>query len=469
MKIRFMITAVVLLCMNMLSASAQKIGVMNTRCNVGLLYQISYQPNWGDSHAVVVEVLPGSPAEKCGVRVGDVLKTINGRSTEEMSEDQINQALLNTTEGEVELELANFGNKSRKTTLRKECYPATALSEDDIAQAFSMYSLEDVTNRRFNMPFSYTVPEKRDLIQYESFSFSANTRSDGVAEQIKRTLQLKGLKYLEKGGQLLLSVRHAVEKNQDFRDGSKTGKEDNFRNYRVNTYTGEIQDFPFLSLNAPMFFGVYKLTLEVEIYDSKDNVKLWTAKATERMNDTYSAEVYAKAFGPLLMANFPYVQYIMNPIYLVHKNSYRYIGVHFDSNDLQLVLWVDKGSPADKVGIRPGDRIVSINGLPLDSSVDKMTRAYKDFINATWDLRDESTMFPNTDGFKQNMYWRVDKYLKVAEEVQKSKHLGAFSYLFSHKTYINSPIVDEIVLVKDDGTAVLISPQLKKKDYITLF
>lgn len=469
MKIRSFFASVMLVMISVLVASAQKVGVQNSHCEVGLLYQISYQPNWGDSHAIVVEVVPGSPAEKAGVRVGDVLKTINGQSTQKMSEEQINRALLNSSEGQVDLELANFGDAVRKVTLRKECYPVGALSEADLAQAFSMYSLEDVTARRFNMPFAYTVPEQRDFIQYKSFSFVNNTRVGEEAEQIKQTLQKKGLNYVEKGGDLLVSVRHSLEANPEYREGSSTGREENFRNYRMNTYTGEIQDFPFLSLNAPAFFGAYRLTLEVEIFDGKDNVKLWSGRATERINASYSTANYAKAFGPLLMANFPYLQYIMNPIYLIHRESYRYLGIHYDSNDLQLVVWVDKGSPADKVGVRPGDRITSINGLPLDSSVEKMSKAYKEFLNDTWDLRDESTIYPNSDGFKQNMYWDVSKYLKVAEKIQDSKYLSAFAYLFSHRTYINSPIIKDIVLEMSDGSAILVTPQLRNRDYITLY
>lgn len=468
MKNRFIIAAIILVALSSIQALAQKIGVQNTRCNVGFVYQISYQPNWGDSHAIIVDVEPGSPAHLAGIKVGDILKSVNGKNTQQMSEEQINEEILNPLVGEVNLELTNFGQKTHKVTLRKECFPAGSLSEADLAQAFSMYSLEDVTQRRFNMPFTYSVPGKKDFTLYESFSI-ANIRQDAVTEQIKRALQSKGLQYKNKGGDLIVEVKHSVEQNRDFRPGSSTGREQNFRNYRMNSFTGEIQDFPFLSLNAPAFLGQHKLTLQVDITDAKDKALIWSGKATERMNDSYSTELYAKAFGPLLLANFPFVQYIMNPIYLIRNNTYRYLGIHYDSSDLQLVVWVDKGSPADKAGIRPGDRIVSINGIPLDPSVDKMTKAYKDFLNATWEYRDPSTIFPNADGFKQNMYWSVDKYLKVADKIKDAKYLAAFSYLFSHRTYINSPIIKEIVLEKGDGNAVLLTPILRKGDYITLY
>lgn len=453
---------------------AQKVGLQNSRCEVGLRYQISYQPNWGDSHAVVVEVIPGSPADLAGLRPWDIIRTLNGRSTEEMTEEEINSALLDPAAGTIEMVVANFGYPNRKVSLRKKCIPSAALSEDDLAKAFAQYSVEDVSSRRFNMPFRYQSPAKVDFLKYRTFSISMKgALMDPVERELKQVMEQKGLRYQQKGGDLTLVVSHSLERNPEYREGTATGKEKDFHNYRVNSRSGEIQDYPFLSLNAPHFFGAFRLRMAVDIYDSATQGKVWSVVAEERLDEGFSTANYATAFMPLMMANFPFMNYILNPTYLLHKNSHRSIGIYQDSRDLQLVLWVDKDSPADRAGIRPGDRLVTINGLPLDSSVAKMTEAYHRFLKKSWTYRDEDTIFPSVDGFQQNMYWKVDKYLQVAETMQDPRLFGAFSYLFSHRTYVNSPIIKQIVVERErkngQRDALLVAPDMVRKDYVTFF
>ena len=127
MKRIIIVTALCLLAS--LSLMAQKVGVQSSRCEVGLLYQISYQTNWGDSRAVVVEVIPDQPAAKAGLKAGDIIETINGRSTQEMSEEEINRILLDPSMGSVELEVTNFGYRNKRMTIQKQCVPAQAVSE----------------------------------------------------------------------------------------------------------------------------------------------------------------------------------------------------------------------------------------------------------------------------------------------------------------------------------------------------
>lgn len=454
--------------------NAQKVDLQSSRCDVGLKYQISYQPNWGDSHAVVVEVVPGAPADLAGLRTWDIIRTINGQSTREMTEEEINSTLLDPAQGTIELVVANFGYPERKLSLRKKCIPVAALSEEDLAQAFAQYSVEDVVSRRFNMPFRYQSPVKVDFLKYRTFSISIKgTLMDPVERELKQVMEQKGLRYLQKGGDLTIVVSHSLERNPEYREGTESGTEKDFHNYRVNSKSGEIQDFPFLSLNAPHFFGVYRLRMGVDIYDTATQEKIWSVVAEERLNEGFSTTNYAGAFMPLMMANFPFMNYILNPTYILHKNSHRSIGIYQDSRDLRLVLWVDKDSPADRAGIRPGDRIVTINGLPLDSSVERMTEAYHSFLKKSLEYRNDETIFPSVEGFQQNMFWKINKYLQVAELMQMPKYLGAFSYLFSHRTYVNSPIIKQIVveLERKDGRrdALLVAPDMVRKDYVTFF
>lgn len=471
MKTTRVFYALLIVIVSSMAAFAQKVGVPVTRCEVGLLYQISYQPNWGDSHAIVVEVLPDSPAALAGVKVGDIIETIDGISTQEMSEEEINASLLDPTRREVTIAVSNFGYRNKEIVLHKVCLPIDALSEAQLARSFQMYSLEDVTDRRFTMPFIYTVPVKRNFIDYKSFSFPADKRITNLEKSITQALQNKGLKYVERGGDLEIQVRVNMEQNPNYRAGAESDLEEGLRNYRLNTQTGDIQEYPFLSINAPAFTGTHRLTIDVKMIDTKDNTQIWSVTAKERLNQQYDADNYIRNFGSLMFANFPLVRYVMNPTYVLHKNNYRYIGIHLDARDLQRVLWVDKGSPADKAGLIAGDRIKAINGLPLHKSVDTMTEAYMSFVARTWDLRDPATIYPSSEGFQRNMYWKVDKYLQVAEMLQYPKLYGALSYLFSHRTYVHSPIIKDIVLDIDRGgksEAIAVKPILKQLDYVEI-
>lgn len=444
---------------------------LTTRCDVGLLYQISYQPNWGDSHAVVVEVIPGGAAARAGIRVGDILLKIDGKDTYDLSEDAITGALLNPLKSSVTLEIARLGKPTQTVTLNKKCRPVEELDEGLMASAFSMYSLEDVSDRRFAMPFIHTLPTTRDFLSYSTFIIPQEQRRSPMARAIAKELERKGLTEVQTGGDLMVNIQGGVKPNSSYREGSDANLDPAFRNYRYDYSTERFEAFPFLSISAPAFSGKKRLVLDIELYDLKDNTKVWSVTARELLNQDYTPEQYVAAFAPLLMANFPFMRYIMNPSFVRHQNSYRYTGISYDADDLQIIRAVAPNSPAAKAGLHEGDRIKSINGLPLDSSVGKMTASYKDFIKASWDFRDENTRFPNDKGLQQCQYWRVDKYLQVAELLQQPKYQAAFSYLFSHRTYVHSPVIKELVFeIERNGEplSALVTPELVTLNYTEL-
>lgn len=454
------------------SASAQKMGEPITRCEVGFLYQISYQPNWGDSRAVVAEVFPGSPADEAGLRMGDIIETVDGLSTMEISEEKMTSMLLDPNKGTVELTISNFGYKSKPITIKKRCIPIDALSEAVLARSFNMYSLEDVTDRRFTMPFSYNTPAEVDFIKYKSFSFANGKRLTPEERAVQTELQRKGLVFKEQGGDLLVSIHSKLDANPSYRVGAESDVEQGMKNYRLNIEKGEIEQYPFLSINAPSFTGSHRLTIEVDIFDASNNTKIWSGIAREKLNGEYSSERYMRNFAPLLMSNFPFVRYVMNPSFVLHKNTYRSIGIYLDANDLQRVLWVDKNSPADKAGILAGDRILTINGIPLEKTVKAATDYYFNFIEKSFDLRDESTRFPSNDGFQNNRYWRLDKYPQISAIIQNPAYRSVFSYLFSHRSYVHSPIIEDIILEVQRGDStepVLMKPLMVEHDYVELY
>lgn len=464
-------------------SDAQKAGQAATRCDVGLLYQISYQESWGDSHAVVVEVIPHSPADRAGLRPGDVILAVEGRNTRELSEETITALILDPTRDVVHLTMRRIGVPTQEVTLTKECTPSGVLTEDLLAEAFGMYSLEDVTTRRFTMPFIYTLPTKRDFMKYNTFSFadkqvSMKPGARAIAQQLKR----KGLKELPEGGQLRVVYRSAFEENPNYRPGSEANLDPGFKNYLV-THRGEdyqVDHFPFLSINTPAFSGKYRMTSDIELYDAEDDTKVWSVSSRELLNQQYDADRYVVNFAYLMFANYPFVRYVMNPTFVLHRDQYLYTGVGYDMTNLQLISTVAPDSPAAKAGLRSGDIVKSINGRPLDSSVDKVSSAYKDFLRKTWKYRAKSTVYPDDNGFRQCMYWDPNSYAEIAREFDKADWLAAFSYLFAHNPYVlstedkvaatGSQEVSIIFEVVREGTTqpIIVRPVLKNFDYIEL-
>ena len=440
-------------------------------CELGLMYQISYQTNWGDSYAIVADVVPGSPAHLQGVKVGDVIKAINGKNTRQMSDEAITAALSNPEGGFLTLSLSRFNKPDFKVTIQKVCHPAGSLDEKLIARAFNMYSLEDVVDRSFTLPLKHTIPTDHNFMVYKSFSFEKGKANTAIARDIAKQLSEKGLTEKSSGGDLIVGYEASFGSNENLRPGSDANLNPDFRNYRYDARYEGVREFPFLSINTPAFSGKNVLKVEISLIEAKTGALVWAVSGRELLNGSYSPEDYVAAYAPMLLANFPFTRYLMNPTFVSHDHKFRYTGLSYDSQDLQVVKEVAKGSPAEKAGIRVGDRILAINGLPLDRSIDKMTQDYQSFLKASWELRDKSTIFPNTSGFRSCMYWRADKYKEIAAMLQEPKYHSAFAYLFSHRPYVSTQEIPEIVFDIDRGgesISALVTPVLLNLGYLEM-
>lgn len=451
-----------------LSAQVKASSMTGEWCEIGLVYQISYQANWGDSHAIVADVLPGSPAHLKGVKVGDIIKTIDGKNTEQMSDEEITAALSNPYKGFLTLGLARFNNPDFQVSFQKKCHLSGALDEKIVARAFNMYSLEDVVDRSFTLPLKHTVPTDHDFLNYKTFSFERGKGDSSMARNISRQLIAKGLHEKTSGGDLLVRYDGTFGANENLRSGSDANLSPAFKNYRYDARYDSFRPFPFLSINTPAFSGKNSLKVRIDLVEARTGALIWSVSSNELLNDSYTPEDYVAAFAPMLLSNFPFTRYLMNPTFVRHEMRYRYTGISFDSADLQVIKEVEKDSPAAKAGLRTGDRILAINGLPLDRSIDKMTSDYRSFLKDSWDFRDKNTLFPNTSGFRSCMYWRTDKYKEIANMLQSAKYHSAFAYLFSHRPYVSTQEITEIVFEIDRGgqrMSFLVTPVLLDLSY----
>src|SRR5690606_37291565 len=50
-------------------------------CNLGFTFKINNNPNWSNNEPVVTDITPGSPADKAGLKVNDIILEVNGTGT----------------------------------------------------------------------------------------------------------------------------------------------------------------------------------------------------------------------------------------------------------------------------------------------------------------------------------------------------------------------------------------------------
>lgn len=197
--------------------------------------------------------------------------------------------------------------------------------------------------------------------------------------------------------------------------------------------------FPFLGNSAAEAEAEYLLQFGFRMIDHAfvPGRILWECEANELLEDSYKLEEYARVHVPLMLMQYPYVKYGRNVLYKVNQKTYNYTGISYDIDRLELITDVDRNSPAYAAGLRPRDVIERINDNKMNYSAEEFTAGYKNFISKTMKYRDPKTQFTDANGFKRCMYWDTFNYPKVADALQSSGNVGAFSYLFYYAPYVN--------------------------------
>lgn len=417
----------------------------NVICRLGFSFEISKNANWGAGLPVVTEVFPYSSAELAGLKQFDVIEEIDGVNTEEINIDDIHQLLNPADKQEVVLKVSNLSKADNTLLISKECKRRNALSEDQMAVAFSMLSPETSSERKFICPFKTTVTSNAvGFRQFRTFGFAPiddNNRQleTQINEAIKDELTKKGLVFDSYGPDILISTYYFFDKNPSFRGVNKVVIEKE-QNYRYDFSRNEMVKVPFVNSSTAESEAEYLLQFGFKMVDNiyLPGRILWECEANELMEDTYRIDDYARIHIPLMCMQYPYVKYTRNVQYNVTKKVYNYTGLSYDINRLEMVAKVDPNSPAAIAGIRPNDIIEKIEGNSFNFTAEDATSAYKSFITTTMKLRDPKTRFTDANGFTRCMYWDTFKYTQVADAIKKNKDIAAFSYLFYYAPYINT-------------------------------
>ncbi|MDR2968091.1 MAG: DUF4136 domain-containing protein [Tannerellaceae bacterium] len=419
-------------------------GQNNFICRSGFSYDISQSANWGNGLPVVTQVIPYSSAELAGLKYADIIESIDAVPTAGLTEDELRQLINPIDKYEIVLAVRSTGNSSRELRIRKECKLSNTITEDQLAIAFNMYSLETTVERKFVCPFKITVTsDPVDFATFRTYDFSSLDQNNialenTINESIEKELMEKGMVQNTEKPDVLIQTYYYFDRNTNYKGPNPliVDKEPLFRYDKA--YNRMVQ-VPFLNYQTAESEAEYLLQFGFRIIDRRDipGRILWECEANELLVNSYRLEDYARIHIPLMCMQYPYVKYTRNVPYAISKKSYNYTGIQYDIDRLELIVEVDRNSPAYAAGIRAGDIVERIGRHRMDRTSEDFTAAYRRFILNTMDFRDSKTRFTDANGFPHCMHWDTFKYTQIASALQKSNAQAPFSYLYFFTPYVN--------------------------------
>lgn len=418
------------------------------QCRHGMSWAISHNPAWGYGKPVVTRVLPYSPAERARIRVGDIIDMIDGYRTDSLNALQINQ-IMQTPDKLHTLETSGFGRVGRKHIIAYECRDKDALTERELAELFSLYSVEDANQERIVYPYSYSPQTHTSLLNFRTFRFAPSSPSTAqidkvINSEIAHRLRTKGLEESQEAD-LIISTHYQLVPVEG---SASSGKANEGFSWRFDIQTNSLSPFPLYNFSpSGISQAKYTLNFGIVMQSSKTNEVLWACEANEYLSDAITLENYARSSVYTMLLGFPYTPEQNAPRFVVRTLRYNYTGLIYSQSQMNLIHDIEVGSPAMKAGLRVGDIVRSINGQRLDKSSDVVLNNYFTSTERLERYRDKS--LPPLTAYTGHLplsYWRVDAYPNVLSALSSESKLPTpFAYLFAFRPYI-SPIGNRAII-----------------------
>ncbi|MDR0537217.1 MAG: DUF4136 domain-containing protein [Tannerellaceae bacterium] len=439
-------------------------------CRLGFAYDISLSPNWGKGKPVITKIYPYSSAEQAGLQVYDIIEAIENVPVTELTPPEITAMMNPADKNEVALRITNLRDLDKTIVVTKDCKRADAITEEQLAVAFSMYSPENTSERLFVCPFKTAV--RADTVDFRTFRTFGFEKIDDNNRRIELAINSAIEKELKKKGliqasspDISIQTYYSYQRNPNYRKTSVQQRTEARATYRYDFALNKIERFPFLDITTPESDAEYTLQLGVRLIDRKikPGRTIWETEANELMEAPFKLESYAQSHIPLMFMQYPYVKYSKNVTFLYSQKSYNYTGLNYDAANLSHILNVELNSPAHAAGIRMRDIVEKIDNQSMEYTAEEFTAAYKQFIMNTMSLRDESTVFTDANGFKQCMFWNKLKYIDVMDAIQNPHNKTAFAYIYKYAPYISPSGTNVCIFVirrGKDRREVIIRPSI---------
>jgi hypothetical protein len=452
-------------------------------CSLGFTFEISDDKSWGYKEPVVVDITPGSLAERAGLKLNDVILSVNHNGTYLKSYQTI-MSWFNQYPETMTLVIRNFEHAFKEISIGKDCRHVNAIGEAQLAPVFAFYSLEDVQNRRFLIPVKTTVNENALFHNYRTFAFSSSDESmrhldERINAVFIRALTGMGLHYDPVDPDFIIQTYYSYESNSMYKAGSPT-----FGSYqpvwRFDTRSNRMVKIPLYAPSEAVRVDDIAFNLEFgyRFYDRKyieagEMMLIWESEVQERLSSHYDLVDYLEINLPLIVKMFPRFGNKPFGSYQVNHQKYNYTGIGYNMNNLKTVVSVDPGSPAARAGILPGDVVINIQGQDFDHTSQSLTEGYRRFIAETMKLRDKNSRYTDTNGFKECMFWDVSQYNAVSTAIANNRrYKSAFSYLFDFNQYIdwNTPASINIIVLRDGNEMnFAVTPQIITSTHILVY
>lgn len=446
-------------------------------CDFGIKFEISSIPGWGYGEPVILTVEPYSPADKAGLKPGDIIMEINSTATYLRNDQTISNWLTDTATPDIRLTIRNLNTYFKEYTITRNCKVASSISEFKLASAYSFYSIENTNQRAFTVPMRVDPNLDIDFSDYHTFDF---VNEDGTVPEIdqyinsifEQNLISKGLTRSSNDPDILVQSYYTFQPN--VRYSSARGNQ-NQKSWRYDAERQQMIQVPILSADDPNAEtkGQYILELGVRFFDKKfidkDRMtQIWDCRTRELLTAQYDLQEYARIHAPLMLMQYPYSAPKATAKYVVSFKAFNYTGMNFDAKDMRTLTYIDPNSPAALAGLREGNVVTRINNSKFEYEIPETESAYRRFIIETMPLRDKRTRFIDANGFPDCMYWDKSKYNQVAETfIKESIYMPNFSYLYSFEKYVsgtssNMPVEIEVRTTGDTKKIVKVTPELQR-------